>query len=244
VAADVSNVGRPVYLFDELESTNAVAATLPPESVVIADHQTAGRGQYGRSWTARPGSSLLMSIVLDPPAGLRRAVVLTAWAAVGVAESIRRLAGLPTRIKWPNDLLLREKKVCGILTEQGRSVVCGVGLNVNQSADDFAVVGLTGATSLSIETGEPFDLRSVAEVVIRSLDEAYDRLLLGELTDLETEWVVRTGLLGREVKAESADGSSVAGRVRAMGFDGIELDGADGTIRVLVPEHVRQLRPV
>ena len=74
---ETRHIGRPVYWFDELDSTNAFARALPAGAAVIADHQTAGRGQYGRTWTSRPGTSLLLSVVLDPPAELRRAVVLT-----------------------------------------------------------------------------------------------------------------------------------------------------------------------
>jgi BirA family transcriptional regulator, biotin operon repressor / biotin---[acetyl-CoA-carboxylase] ligase len=241
---DVRHIGRPVYLFDELESTQSVAQTLPPGSAVISDHQTLGRGQYGRSWASRPGSSLLVSVVLDPPVEFRRAVVLTAWAAVAVGEAVRQLTGISPRIKWPNDLLVAGKKVCGILTEQGRTVVCGIGLNVNQTAEEFAAAGLPEATSLSAISPSSLVVRDVAGVVIHALDEKYDRLLRGEVAELEAEWVARSGLFGRNASAELADGSVVTGRVRAMGFDGVELDTGNGSFRTLVPEHIRQLRPV
>src|SRR5262249_40553335 len=96
-------IGRRVYLFDSVVSTNDVASglALDPENsgtVVIAAHQSAGRGQYGRAWLSRPGTSLLMSILLFPPAELRRPVVLTAWAAVGIAEAIRTLTGAQARL--------------------------------------------------------------------------------------------------------------------------------------------------
>jgi BirA family biotin operon repressor/biotin-[acetyl-CoA-carboxylase] ligase len=240
---ETRHVGRPVYFFDELPSTNDYARDLPAGAVVVADFQSAGRGQYGRTWTARPRTSLLLSVVVDPPAELRRAVILTAWAAVAVGESVRKLTGICPRIKWPNDLYLNGKKVCGILTEQGRTVVCGIGLNVNQSAADFAAGGLLEATSLAAEMNAPFDVSDVTASVVQSLDTVYDRMVLGERAELETEWAARTGLLGRSVVAESADGSSVEGVVRHLGFDGVLLD-SDGAVRALVPEHVRQLRPV
>jgi BirA family biotin operon repressor/biotin-[acetyl-CoA-carboxylase] ligase len=239
---ETRHVGRPVYFFDELPSTNDYARDLPAGAVVVADFQTAGRGQYGRTWTARPGSSLLLSVVVDPPTELRRAVVLTAWVAVAVSESVRRLAGIPPRIKWPNDLYLNGKKVCGILTEQGRTVVCGIGLNVNQSAADFAIADLPGATSLAVEANVTFTVRDVTATVVQSLGDVYDRLLSGERAGLEAEWAAWTGLLGRSVVAESTDGSRVEGVVRHLGFDGVLLD-SDGAVRALLPEHVRQLRP-
>src|SRR5689334_15414573 len=106
---DTAHLGRRVLVFDELESTNTIALELatgePDGLAVIADHQTAGRGQYGRVWQARPGSSLLMSVALRPPPDLSRPVVLTALAGVAVGEAIFALRGLQARLKWPNDLL-------------------------------------------------------------------------------------------------------------------------------------------
>ena len=118
---------RRVVVFDSVDSTNSVAAALADPAddglVVIAGHQTAGRGRFGRVWQSRPGVSLLTSVVLFPPAELRRPAVLTAWAAVAVGEAVFALTGVQAKVKWPNDLLIRGKKVCGILIEQraGRS---------------------------------------------------------------------------------------------------------------------------
>jgi BirA family biotin operon repressor/biotin-[acetyl-CoA-carboxylase] ligase len=245
---DTRHVGRLVHVFDTVPSTNDVAAGLAADSrnagaVVVADFQTAGRGQYGRVWESRPGSSLLASVLLFPPAELNRPVILTAWAAVAVADAVRQLTGVQARIKWPNDLLVRGKKVCGILIEQRRGTVVGIGLNLNQSADDFAAADLPDAGSLAIAAGAPIDPRAAAGVVVRHLDDEYDRLLAGEWTALEADWKWRVGLLGRHVTAELADGTIVSGRLREMGFDGLELEVGDGALRVLRPEAVRHLRP-
>lgn len=245
---DARRVGRRVLVFDALPSTNDAAAALAADRgndglVVLADHQTAGRGQYGRVWQSRPGASLLMSVLVFPPPELRRPVVMTAWAAVAVAEAIRELTGVQARVKWPNDLLVRGKKVCGILIEQGHGVVTGIGLNLNQTANDFAVAVLPDATSLSIVSGAALDVRTTADVVIRRLTTEYDRLLAGELVPLEADWKWRVGLLGRAVVAELADGTAVTGRLRELSFDGVELDAGGLVPRVLRPEMVRQLRP-
>jgi BirA family biotin operon repressor/biotin-[acetyl-CoA-carboxylase] ligase len=246
---DTRHVGRRVLVFESVRSTNDMAAELAadPENagtVVIADHQTAGRGQYGRAWQSRPGTSLLMSVLLFPPEELKRPVVLTAWAAVGVAEAVRTLTGVQARVKWPNDLLVRGKKVCGILIEQGRGTVAGVGLNLNQSAEDFAAAGLPDATSLALAAGAAVDPRAAAVAVIRQLDEEYDRLLAGELVPLEADWKWRVGLLGRQVVAELADGSAIGGRLRDLTFAGVEVEVGESAAEVLRPELVRQLRPV
>jgi BirA family biotin operon repressor/biotin-[acetyl-CoA-carboxylase] ligase len=226
---EAQHVGRRLLLLDEVPSTNDVAAGEPDGTAVIAKFQTAGRGQYGRVWQCRPGASLLLSVVVYPPPNLHRPVVLTAWAAVAIGDAILELTGVQARVKWPNDLLVRGKKVCGILIEQAggnplRTVV-GVGLNLNQSAAEFADAELPAATSLAEITG------------LRKLDEEYARLIAGETVALEADWKWRVGLLGRTVVVEFADGSYVSGRLLEMGFDGLVVEGLD-TIR---PEFVRHL---
>ncbi len=241
------HIGRRVEFHEQLESTNSwtAACCSHPDSagmVVIANHQVAGRGQYGRVWQSRPGSSLLMSVVLHPPPELRRPVILTAFAAVAVAEAIRELTGVQARLKWPNDLLVRGKKVCGILIETGAATVVGIGLNLSQTAEEFEQAGLTEATSLSLVSAETSDIPNTARVVIRWLDDEYGRLLAGEQVAVEADWKWRLGLLGRPVELELLDGSIVTGRLREIGFDGLEVDLGRQSIRVIPPELVRQLR--
>lgn len=243
-----AHVGRRVLVFPEVDSTNSVAAAVAgPDAdglVLVAENQTAGRGRFGRVWQSRAGSSLLMSVVLFPPPELRRASVLTAWAAVAVGEAVYSLAGVQARIKWPNDLLVRGKKVCGILIEQGRAVVVGIGLNLNQTADEFTAAGLPDATSLSVIAGRPVDLHAAAGEVVRHLDAEYGRLLGGERVAVESVWKWRTGLLGHQVVIERTDGSTTAGRLREMSFGGLELELPGGEARVIVPETVEHVRPV
>lgn len=243
-----ARVGRRVLVYDSLDSTNTTAAALADPAadglVVLADFQTAGRGRFGRAWQSRPGASLLLSVVLFPPAELRRPAVLTAWAAVAVGEAVFALTGVQAKVKWPNDLLIRGKKVSGILIEQGRAVVVGIGLNLNQTADEFAAAGLPGATSLRGTSELAIDHRTAAEVLIRQLDAEYGRLLAGERTAVEADWKWRTGLLGRQVVVELTDGGTVRGRMREMGFDGLEVEPPDGPPRVIVPETVAHVWPV
>lgn len=241
---DTAHLGRRVLVFDSLESTNTTAAELAGTGgeglAVVADFQTAGRGQYGRAWQARPGSSLLMSVVLRPPPELCRPVILTAVTAVAVAEAVYSLTGAQARVKWPNDLLVRGKKVCGILIESAAATVVGIGLNLNQTADEFATAGLPDATSLRLLTGSHFDPADTANTVLRKLDAEYGRVVSGERVGVETDWKWRVGLLGRPVAVELSDGATAVGRLREMGFDGLELETADG-LRVVVPETVRHL---
>ncbi len=241
-------VGRRVLVFDALDSTNTFAAALPPDAdeglVIVARDQTAGRGRFGRAWRSRPGAALLMSVVLSPPPELRRPVILTAWAAVAVGEAVRELAGVQARIKRPNDLLVRGKKVCGILIEQGARTVTGIGLNLGQTAAEFAALGLPDAASLAMAGGEPVALRPAVAAVVRNLDAEWGRLLAGERAAVEADWKWRVGLLGREVEVERADGTRPTGRLRDMGFDAIELVRPDGAVELIPPEAVEHVRAV
>jgi BirA family biotin operon repressor/biotin-[acetyl-CoA-carboxylase] ligase len=245
---DTSHLGQRVLVFDRLDSTNTYAAQLAEDPanagvVVLADEQTAGRGQHGRSWSCPRGAGVLMSLLLLPPAGLRRPAVLTAWAAVAVCELIQQTTGLQARIKWPNDVLIRGRKVCGILIEQGRGTVVGLGLNLNQGAEVFERAGLTQAASLAVFTGQTLEVAAVAERLIRTLDAEYDRLAGGDLATLEACWKWRLGLLGRRVQVESLQGVQ-QGRLREIGFSALELEGERGEALHFLPETVLQLRAV
>jgi BirA family transcriptional regulator, biotin operon repressor / biotin---[acetyl-CoA-carboxylase] ligase len=244
-----TRIGQRVLVFESLESTNSTAArfaAIDSDSnglAIIAEHQTAGRGQYGRVWQSRPGSSLLLSVILRPPRNVCRPVILTALTAVAVAEAVYALTGAQARLKWPNDLLVRGKKVCGLLIEQhATSVVIGIGLNLSWEEDEFAAAGLPEATSIALLSHRTVSVREAAEAVIARLDAEYSRLLAGELIAIEADWKWRLGLLGRQVVVERYDGSSETGRLHEMGFDGLELEVADGLFRVIMPETVAHLR--
>jgi BirA family biotin operon repressor/biotin-[acetyl-CoA-carboxylase] ligase len=244
---DTRRLGRRVLVFDRLDSTSTVAANLAASAdndglAVLADEQTGGRGQHGRTWTCPAGSGVLLSVLLFPPPELRRAPILTAWAAVSVAETILELTGFKARIKWPNDVLIDGRKVCGILIEQGRGTIAGIGLNVNQSAETFAAAGLTEAASLAVFTGERRDCAAVARRLLRHLDEQYDALCNGDMTTLDAKWKGCLGLLGKEVVAECTDGRRV-GRLRELTWDRVELARPDGGVERLRPEAVAHLFP-
>ncbi len=240
-------VGRRVLLYDFVDSTNALALSLAPDPAsdglaLVAREQTAGRGQHGRTWQSPPGTSVLLSAILFPPAPLRRPAILTAWAAVSVCETVRDVAGLDATIKWPNDVLIAGRKVCGILIEQRGGTVIGVGLNVQQTAAAFEAAGLPDATSLAVCAGREFDCREVTAVLLGRLDAEYRRIAAGDLEPLEATWARRLGLLGRPVVAECHN-EDVGGRVRELTFNGVVLELPGGGLRRLAPEAVRHLRP-
>lgn len=233
------HVGRRVLVVDTLPSTNDYARRLTAGDVVRAREQTAGRGQYGRSWVSPADSGVWLSAVVSPPAELCRPVVLTAWAAVAVAEAVRPLVNRQPAVKWPNDLLVKGKKIAGVLIErQGATVIAGVGLNVRQTQADFDAAGLPDAGSLQTVSGSEFDLDAAAEALVDSLEREYVALIGGELSTLESTWKWRIGLLGRPVIATLHDGREVSGRLTEMAFDGVVIES-----RAIAPEQIRSLTP-
>jgi len=265
---NTQRLGRRVLVFDCVDSTSTQVAAWADDPandglVILADEQLAGRGQHGRSWSCPPRAGVLLSVLLFPPPPLRRPALLTAWAAVAVCETIQSATGLQAKIKWPNDVLLRGRKVCGILIEQalgtradkrGRdplhsgvpspfvSTVAGIGLNVNQTAESLAAADLPRAASLAVFAGKSFEVPQVARLLIQHLDEEYDRLCQGDFATLEACWKWRLGLLGKQVAAECHHGMKY-GRLRELGWEGLELETNGGEILRLLPEEVRHLEP-
>ncbi len=247
---DTRRLGRQVHVHDRLTSTNTLALELATAGAgeglaILAEEQSAGRGQHGRSWLAQRGDAVLLSVLLYPPPFLQRPAVLTAWAAVAVCTIVRETVGLPARIKWPNDVLLQGRKVCGILIEQtsnssGLATVVGIGLNVRQRPQTFAAAGLPEATSLAQFAEPPPEVADVARGLIHCLDEDYDLLCQGDLGTLEACWSWHLGLLGRRVAAECVDGRH-EGRLREISFDAIVLERPDGDRVSLRPERIFHL---
>jgi BirA family biotin operon repressor/biotin-[acetyl-CoA-carboxylase] ligase len=242
---DTQHLGQRVLLYDSLDSTSTQAAALADDPanegvVILADEQTAGRGQYGRTWSCERGVGVLLSVLLFPPTALRRPVILAAWAADAVCETIHASTGLQAKIKWPNDVLIRGRKVCGILIEQNRGTVLGIGLNLNQSADWFTAAGLPQGGSLALFADRSFDCHAMARLLIGQLDVGYARLCAGDFEPLQRRWKRRLGLVGKPVLVECHD-VHYRGRLRELDWEGLDLEIADGETIHLIPETVRHL---
>ncbi len=176
-----------LYVFDSVGSTNTVLKEMASEgavsgTVVIADHQSGGKGRRGRSFESPSGAGIYLSYLLKPESGFDKISDLTSWTAVAVADAIKRAFGLDSQIKWVNDLLMNRKKICGILTEvtvEGESgfidtCIIGIGINVNESSfpDEISEI----ATSLSIENGgKTFNRAKLASEIIKSMDDLKSR---------------------------------------------------------------------
>ena len=167
---------------DTIDSTNLEALRradeLPHGSVIVAEAQTGGLGRRGRTWESPKGENLYFSILLKPDFAREKTPMLTILMAVAVARAITHITGLHTQIKWPNDIVLNNKKVCGILTQMQISnvgetqVIIGTGINVNQRVFDKTI--LPYATSIQNETNAVCSKEELLKVVLTEFQELYD----------------------------------------------------------------------
>lgn len=149
-------------------------------AVAVTEEQTEGRGRLGRRWEAAPGTSILVSVLLVPPVEPPRLPELSLVAGGAVAQAIAEITGIEPAIKFPNDLLIGMRKVAGILAEssEGR-VVLGVGVNVNQTAQQLPADTLIPPTSLRIVLGEPVDRARLLAAILLHLEREYDAWTTG-----------------------------------------------------------------
>jgi BirA family transcriptional regulator, biotin operon repressor / biotin---[acetyl-CoA-carboxylase] ligase len=198
-------IGSKVIQLSSVDSTNNYAAMLVSNdnavhgTVILADEQTAGRGQRGANWQSESGSNLLMSIILKPDnLSVDRQFLLTQVASLAVVDLLRKI-GLSAHIKWPNDIYVGDRKICGMLIENNlsgaviRSSIIGIGLNVNQSYFD-----LTTATSIKLEKGQSFPIQEILFSFIGSFNLFYDQLMSSRLENIED--LYKSNLLGYEQK--------------------------------------------
>jgi BirA family transcriptional regulator, biotin operon repressor / biotin---[acetyl-CoA-carboxylase] ligase len=169
--------GREHYLYiPECESTQRVFKGSEPEgAVAVTDHQTVGRGRLGRHWTDTPRKSVLASVMLRPLVPMDALPELSLVAAGATAEALRRIAGVNPEVKFPNDVLVNGRKVAGLLGEaRDWGVVLGIGVNVNQTADELPSDVETPPTSLFLETGRTIDRGLVLAALLARLERDYD----------------------------------------------------------------------
>lgn len=230
-------IGRRLFVFDEIDSTNTCAKALADTgmedgTVVVADHQTAGRGRLGRAWLADPASNLLFSIILRPRIAHMHIGLLPLFAAAGVALAIEEATNTKVECKWPNDLVLGGRKFCGILLESLIAeetldfAVVGIGLNVNQKAFNDALKDR--ATSLLNETGSTYDRRNMFQQVLKSLDTLYGSVRKDVFSTALKEWNARARMFGHSVTLTQGE-QVFSGIARHIADDGgLVLETAAG----------------
>ncbi|HSO95237.1 MAG TPA: biotin--[acetyl-CoA-carboxylase] ligase [Acidimicrobiia bacterium] len=208
-AAASPGAGWRLCRFDEIDSTNRYAldagrAGEPAGLVVVADHQAAGRGRRGRAWSAPPGSSLLVSVLLRPQLAPDAVHVVTMAAALALADAVRSVAGIDADLKWPNDLLVGDRKLAGLLAEADviggvvQAVVIGVGCNVRWAG--FPAELDDTATACDREAGHPIERAELLEALLAELAAR-----LGHLDTVPADYRARLATIGRPVRVELTD---------------------------------------
>jgi BirA family biotin operon repressor/biotin-[acetyl-CoA-carboxylase] ligase len=196
--------GKP-YLYEErCESTQLLllGSGLGEGAAAATEHQTGGKGRHGRQWTAPAGSSLLVSVMLHPPAE-RHLPELSLAAALAAAEAVEGATGLTAQVKWPNDVMLNRRKVAGILCElSDGTVVVGIGMNVNQTRDQLPLDAPTEPGSLRTLTGRTYDRATLLGSLLFRLERIYDGWRHGGLADLYGEIGARDFLRGRRITVD------------------------------------------
>lgn len=202
--------GNNIYYYEETGSTNMDAKRLAEEgaphgTIVVADKQNAGRGRRGRTWESPAGKDIYFTILLKPGFTPDKAAGLTLVMALSVTQAVERICHIDAAIKWPNDVVVNGRKICGILTEMNvetdyiQYVVIGVGINVNQ--EKMPEVIADTATSLWLERGEKTGRAELLEVVLRQLEENYEKYEKSlSLEDLLEEYNAHLVNLDRQVR--------------------------------------------
>ncbi len=238
-ALETRFVGQRVIYYPSLSSTMEVAKReaqggAAEGTVVLADEQTAGRGRLKRVWLS-PGGSIALSIVLYP--SLANLPSLIMLASLAVVHSIEAATGLKSQIKWPNDVLIKGRKVCGILIEsdvQGNTVnytVIGIGINANLRLADFPEI-LPIATSLSDELGRDVSRLSVIRHLLVEIERLYLALSAGG--SVYQEWRDSLVTLGKRVRVKTGQ-ATYEGVAESVGRDGsLLLRGLDGSLSKIV----------
>lgn len=226
---DTKWAGRKVVCYKETDSTNNRAKEAGEKdgahgTLFVADKQSAGKGRRGRTWESPAGASIYMTILLRPDISPDSAPMLTLVMGLSVAEGIREVTGADAGIKWPNDIVVNGKKICGILTEMTTEidyinyVVIGVGINANQK--EFAEEIKETATSLCLATGKVCRRSELIAAVLKHFEKNYELFLnTGNLSGLQTKYDALLVNRGRNVRVlePGNDYSAVAGGINETG---------------------------
>ncbi len=205
-------MSEKIIFLDEVTSTNIYAANLCRNSekiplAVVADYQTEGSGRMGRKFHSPKGCGIYMTYILSTE-NVETLNLITSSAGLGVAEVLEKECDVEAEIKWPNDIILSDKKVCGILTKlitennKIKYALVGIGVNVLNEEKDFPEEIKNIATSLRIETGKVFDRKILAEKIVNNLNEIFLKKIYTEKEIVE-KLKKRSKLLGKKVFVKS-----------------------------------------
>lgn len=244
---DTEIIGRNIHYFKEIDSTNSYAKNLLKDEdmegdIVISDIQKRGRGRKNRYWSS-PLGGLWFSVILFPNIPPQNAMLITMASSVSVAQGIYEVVGLKPEIKWPNDLLIHGKKVCGILTEIDAEMdiinysIVGIGINVNNQIDnDLKDI----AVSLKQVTGFDISRVKLLKSILSNFDKNYLKLLSGDCDDIKKLWFSFSNIVGKQIKVEG-EKSVLIGIVKDVDDYGCLILDVNGKITRVVTGDISYL---
>jgi BirA family biotin operon repressor/biotin-[acetyl-CoA-carboxylase] ligase len=224
-------IGKTIHFFETVDSTNTKAYELALRGaregeVVLAESQKKGRGRLGRQWFSPSFSNLYLSVILRPKIPPHQASLITLMAAVATADALRKFSGLDPRIKWPNDILLNDRKVAGLLNEihseadRIHFVILGIGINLNMDASMVSKEIRSRATSLKKEMGQTISRKEFLKTLLGELETWYEVFLKEGGTTILKAWRDRAQIQGKPVNV-----TSFGETLKGVAID-IDSDGA------------------
>jgi len=224
-------LNQSLFVFEELTSTNTFALELAKNpisqgTVVLADRQTAGRGRLQRSWFSPPGANIYGSLIFSFNSQLQAMGWIPLMAGIAIAQAIEDHAEIGITLKWPNDILIDERKVGGILCESFKRssietcVVIGFGINVNLSELAFPKDLELTATSLQIQTQQPLDRHHLLKSIITTIEQGWEALISQGPQACQLAYSSRCSTLGKQIQVQFPDGSELEGMAQSIGEQG------------------------
>lgn len=239
-----------VRIHDELPSTNSALVEearrgAPEGLVLVADHQTAGRGRLGRTWSAEPGTALLVSVLLRPPLPIDEIPLVLMAAGLAACDGVEEAAGFRPQLKWPNDLVVGDRKLAGLLSEAAGgsepAVILGLGVNVSAGAYPAELAG--DAISCEEAASKPVDRARLLIGFLTGLESRYSTVLAGKRDDTLSAYRADSATLGRRVRVELTAGDALEGRASRVADDGqlvvTDDQGAEHLVHVGDVKHLR-----
>jgi BirA family transcriptional regulator, biotin operon repressor / biotin---[acetyl-CoA-carboxylase] ligase len=237
-----SKLGQQLRIIARTESTQNEAAVWALEgaadgAVIIAEEQTGGRGRQGKSFHSPAGKGIWMSLILRPQIPLQFTPQLTLLSAVALCRAMRRMTEVDLGIKWPNDILYEDKKVCGILTESSAEderlvhIIAGVGISVNLEEHDYPEELRSKVTSLKIASGKEIDRASLLAECLFELEQLYKLYVEQGFAPIRTLWEAQSVTIGRSLSVTTPNGI-VSGVAQGLDDSGaLIVLGEDGCYR-------------
>ena len=238
-------IGKKLYVYNEVSSTNTLAKFLSMNggehgNVIISEKQTDARGRSGKAWES-PIGGVWLSIILQPNVDYSKLPLITLSTGVAVAKTLERIGIEEPEIKWPNDIMINGKKVCGILTEAVtkfntiESVIVGVGIDANLNIDDFPEELQEGTTTLQEELGEKGNENEIIKIFFEEFEKIFELFIGGGYEEILKEWRKHSYTIGKIVEVREPFNKYYDGYVVGIGKEGaLIVEKIDGTLEKVI----------